>query len=156
MPIEAESMAVQREFVEVMTAAGWDVQDFTRMLEAGVDVEPAAIATHRGEQLVLDLGLRVTDRRLSFDVFDPADGALLACLRLHPKQQREVLEWIVRARPRLDQDNLISFLPTFINRCDRVVLQEPDAAHVLSVADDGTLVFTPTESDDTPGTAIWG
>jgi hypothetical protein len=67
-----------------------------------------------------------------------------------------VLEWIVRARPRLDQDNLISFLPTFINRCDRVVLQEPDAAHVLSVADDGTLVFTPTESDDTPGTAIWG
>jgi len=155
MTIDAESMAVQREFVEIMTAAGWSVQDFAALLEIGGTAEPAAIATHRGEQLVLDMGLRLEDRRLSFDVFDPASGATLACLRLHPKQQREVLEWIVLAQPKLDQDNVVSFLPTFIERCNRVVLQERDAAHELSFADDGTILLTETQSDDTPGMSVW-
>jgi len=154
-------LAARAEFLDVLGAAGWAITDFEELLSRGnIAVDPAAIARFHGADVVVQMEFRAEDGRLTLDVHT-GDGDTVCPARVHPRDQRKLLQLVVDLVPRLDTpgldlDHCLGFLGALAPWCRRVlILTGNDEMVELLVNPDRTLRTVPTASDDTPGQAVW-
>jgi hypothetical protein len=115
-------LAARAEFLRALTEAGWDANGFDALLGIGVNVEPEAVATYRGPVFLLDMQFWAEERRLALDVFTSATEVLLR-LRLYPRNQRAVLEFVQAWQQMLDLENYAEFVEELVPLCDPLLLE---------------------------------
>ena len=90
--LSSDAIADRQVFIEHLGAAGWTVETWDEVLEAGADVEPEAEAEYSGNTFNFRLEYHASNRSLVFQLANEDSVSLF--LRLFPVDLKLVLERI--------------------------------------------------------------
>lgn len=125
-PKERDAFAVE------LATAGWDVETWDAVREAGARVDLDGEAEHIGPSLGLRLELPAASRHVAMQIHR-RDGELVLWLRLHPKDGvQSVLAPIVAVQDSLDESSVADLVKALMRACDRVLMQTDQGLIALS------------------------
>jgi len=128
-----ELQAGRRVFIDSLSAAGWDVESWDAVLDAGQDVEPEAEASYSGAVFDLSLSYNAGGTYLGFEL-DERGGELFLSFRLHPATDlTELLARITAAQDALNTENMAEIVKTLIPLCNPLLIDTDEGLQKLSV-----------------------
>ncbi len=119
-------------FVQLLSDAGWRVQDWAEALDAGADVEPEAEAQYGGPVFDLLVEYHARDRILMLEIVQRY-GPVVLSLQLHPKGDlAPLLARIIEAQEKLNEETYTDFVKSLIPLCSLVLIETDEGTYRLT------------------------
>ena len=132
--MSADAIADRQVFIEHLSAAGWMVETWDEVLDAGADVEPEAEAEYSGTTFDLRLEYYASNRSLVFQLAD--ENSISLFLRLFPVDLKLVLGPITAVQDELNETNYMDFVKSLITLCTLVLIETEEGSYRLSTDPD--------------------
>ena len=117
------SFGDRRIFLEQLSQAGWDVEDWDLVREVGVKVDLQAEAEYQSASSILRLELPTGQPYMVFQMSQP-DGDLVLRLRIYPRDDlAPILNEIIAAQDALDNHTHPQLLKALIPKSKRVLIE---------------------------------
>jgi len=124
--LSADQQAELATFVARLSAAGWEMEAWDALLDAGADVSPEAAATYSGPVFDLRLEYHANDRFVRFET-EERDGDLALVLHMHPALGlAALLERVVAIQDTLDPGNMGDVVKSFVPLSDPLLIDTDD------------------------------
>src|SRR5262245_18552005 len=118
--------------LQLLSEAGWRVEDWAKALDAGADVEPEAEAQYPGPVFDLLVESHAKDRILMLEIAQ-RDGPVVLSLQLHPKGDLEpLLARIIEAQEKLNEENYSDFVKSLLHLCSLVLIDTDEGTYRLT------------------------
>ena len=126
------SFGDRRVFLEQLSQAGWDVEDWDLVRGVGAKVDLHAEAEYSSRSSVLRLEIPTGQPYMVFQMSQP-DGELVLRLRLYPRDDLgSMINEIIAAQDLLDDDTHPQLVKSLIPLSKRVVLETAEGLFALS------------------------
>ena len=132
--LSPDASADRQVFIEHLGEAGWTVETWDEVLEAGSDVEPEAEAEYSGDAFDFRLEYHASNRSLVFQLANEDSVSLF--LRLFPVDLKLVLERITAVQDELSETNYTDFVKSLITLCTLVLIETEEGSYRLSADPD--------------------
>lgn len=98
-------------FNELLARAGWEVQDFSEMLNAGINVDPEGVARHTATRVVLEAQLSLSSSELKLFILERATDKLIRfVLSVTQDNLSPILLYLIAEQEHIDTTTFPSFL----------------------------------------------
>lgn len=130
----ADALADRQVFIAHLVEAGWLVETWDEVLDAGADVEPEAEAEYGGNGFDFRLEYHAGNRSLVFQLAN--DNGVALFLRLFPVDLKLALERITAVQDELNETNYAEFVKSLIASCSLVLIETEEGSFRLSTDPD--------------------
>jgi hypothetical protein len=126
------SFGDRRTFLEQLSQAGWDVEDWDLVRVVGARVDLQAEAEYQNASSILRLELPTGQPYMVFQM-SQLDGELVLRLRIYPRDDlAKILHEIIAAQDALDNDTHPQLLKALFPLSKRVLIETDEGLFALS------------------------
>lgn len=120
-------------FVQRLAAAGWEVERWDELMDAGADVSPQAAATYSGGVFDFRLEYHASGRFVRWEMEEP-DGDLMLALQMYPALGlAPLLERVIAIQNIIDADNMTDVVKSLVPLCDPLLIDTDDGLRRIDV-----------------------